>query len=90
MHSCSSIHLMKQKHSKHMMVFRRNLVQHKARAPARTSCSKSTASPNVKREDVDDKMVFEVTLVRAREALKVYIARNQTGVACVKESAGTQ
>ena len=39
---------------------------------------------------MEDKMVFEVTLERAREALKVYIAKNQTGVACVKKSAGAQ
>jgi hypothetical protein len=38
-------------------------------------------SRNVKKEDVLDKIVLEVTLVYAREVLKVYCAPNQRGIA---------
>ena len=36
---------------------------------------------NVKSEDVDDRMVFDVTDVREREVLKDHWARNQKGIA---------
>jgi hypothetical protein len=38
-------------------------------------------SRNVKKEDVLDKIVLEVTLVYAREVLKAYCAPNQRGIA---------
>jgi len=36
----------------------------------------------VKREEVEERIVFDVTLVKAKEALKAYCAKNHRGVAC--------
>jgi hypothetical protein len=37
----------------------------------------------VKSEEVDERMVLDVMLVRAREMLKVYWARKDRGAACI-------
>jgi hypothetical protein len=49
------------------------------------SASKATANRKVKSEEVEERMVLEVTEVRARDMLKASWAQYQSGATC-KES----